>query len=207
MGRRDRRQDKTAAKATHGEPQDNTKQNGRLTNNTISYFKRVDQVLTEDAFDDEEIKGTFIKNVFAQVKEEGIQLLRHTLTSKVLEKLIPVLRKEQFTDFLELIKEKIEILCCDRFASHVIESICVNYTGLYDVDPDHNDDLIEQFLSFCEALRKIVNVLVRDTYGSHVVSILLQVLSGVKVSDHIVKSRNSRNSKKKIKESYVVKES
>ena len=207
MGRQEKRQDKTATKPTDEEPKDNMKQNGRLTNNTISYFKRVDQVLTEDAFDDEEIKGTFIRNVFAQVKEEGVQLLRHTLTSKVLEKLIPLLRKEQFTDFLELIKEKIEILCCDRFASHVIESICVSYTDLYGVNPDHNSDLKEQFISFCKALRKIVNVLVRDTYGSHVISILLQVLSGVKVSDHIVKSRNSRNSKKKIKESYVIKES
>lgn len=207
MGRQEKRQDKTATKPTDEEPKDNMKQNGRLTNNTISYFKRVDQVLTEDAFDDEEIKGTFIRNVFAQVKEEGVQLLRHTLTSKVLEKLIPLLRKEQFTDFLELIKEKIEILCCDRFASHVIESICVSYTDLYGVDPDHNSDLKEQFISFCKALRKTVNVLVRDTYGSHVISILLQVLSGVKVSDHIVKSRNSRNSKKKIKESYVIKES
>ena len=207
MGRQEKRQDKTGTKPTDEEPKDNMKQNGRLTNNTISYFKRVDQVLTEDAFDDEEIKGTFIRNVFAQVKEEGVQLLRHTLTSKVLEKLIPLLRKEQFTDFLELIKEKIEILCCDRFASHVIESICVSYTDLYGVDPDHNSDLKEQFISFCKALRKTVNVLVRDTYGSHVISILLQVLSGVKVSDHIVKSRNSRNSKKKIKESYVIKES
>ena len=207
MGRQEKRQDKTATKPTDEEPKDNMKQNGRLTNNTISYFKRVDQVLTEDAFDDEEIKVTFIRNVFAQVKEEGVQLLRHTLTSKVLEKLIPLLRKEQFTDFLELIKEKIEILCCDRFASHVIESICVSYTDLYGVDPDHNSDLKEQFISFCKALRKTVNVLVRDTYGSHVISILLQVLSGVKVSDHIVKSRNSRNSKKKIKESYVIKES
>ena len=207
MGRQEKRQDKTATKPTDEEPKDNVKQNGRLTNNTISYFKRVDQVLTEDAFDDEEIKVTFIRNVFAQVKEEGVQLLRHTLTSKVLEKLIPLLRKEQFTDFLELIKEKIEILCCDRFASHVIESICVSYTDLYGVDPDHNSDLKEQFISFCKALRKTVNVLVRDTYGSHVISILLQVLSGVKVSDHIVKSRNSRNSKKKIKESYVIKES
>jgi len=166
---------------------------GRLSQDTLKYFQRVEQVLDDNVFDDEEHKETFMRNVFLQIETDGTHLARHSnKTSRIIEKIIPCLNDELFEKFMLLIQAEIEMLACDRFSSHVIETLCKN-----SISHVENDNFSEAFVSFCKVLRKHCAVLIRDTYGSHVLSTVLQVLSGVKVPDVITKSQASRKSKKK----------
>jgi len=168
------------------------KKSGRLSENTISYFKRVEQVLLEDNFDDDEHKETFLRNVYAQIEDDTTQLLRHTLTSKVLEKIIPLLNDDLYIKLCLFLTEDIEVLCSDRFASHVVETMCKTVTSHIE-----NELVIKAFVKLFKCLRGKVDVLLRNIYGSHVLSTLLQVFSGVQVAENITKSRNARESKKK----------
>jgi len=166
---------------------------GRLSTDTLKYFQRVEQVLDDNVFDDDEHKNAFMRNVFNEMQTDGTHLSRHSQkTSRIIEKIIPCLDSELFGKFTVLLEEELDMLSCDRFASHVIETLCkssISHT---------NDELAsETFVKFCRVLRKKCDTLLRDTYGSHVLSTVLQVLSGVRVPEMVTKSKASRNAKKK----------
>lgn len=166
-------------------------QKGRLAEETINYFKRVEQVLLDNTFEDEEHKEMFVKNVFNQMEKDGSQLTRHPLTSRVIEVILPMLNAEQNQKLISQFKEDIDIVTRDRFASHVVEALCKNVS-----QHKEDTDVVETFLSFCKVLRKQSSGLLRDVYGSHVLSTVLQVLGGVAVPESITKSRSTRASKK-----------
>jgi len=165
----------------------------RLSQDTLKYFQRVEQVLDDNVFEDDDHKNTFMRNVFAEMETDGTHLSRHSQkTSRIIEKIIPCLDGELFGKFTLLLQEEMEMLTCDRFASHVIETLCKSSTS-------HITDeaTTEVFVKFCRVLRKHCDKLLRDTYGSHVLSTVLQVLSGVRVPEVVTKSKASRNAKKK----------
>jgi len=166
---------------------------GRLSQDTLKYFQRVEQVLDDNVFDDEEQKETFMRNVFVQIETDGTHLARHSnKTSRIIEKIIPCLSHELFEKFLHLIQDEIEMLSSDRFSSHVIETICKNCTTHLS-----SENFAEVFVAFCKVLRKHSSKLIRNTYGSHVLSTVLQVLSGVTVPELVTKSQTARKMKKK----------
>lgn len=168
-----------------------TEKTGRLKEEVISYFKRVEQVLLEDSFEDEDHKEAFIKNVFNEVEKDGMQLGRHPITSRVMEQLIPLFNGSQYKTLSLIMEKDVEVLCCDRFASHVVELFCKEITKYTD-----QEDVMESYASLCKNIKKQIDVFLRDTYGSHVLSTLLQTLSGVQVPEVVTKSRISRESKK-----------
>ena len=170
---------------------DDSKKTGRLKEEVISYFKRVEQVLLEDSFEDEDHKEAFVKNVFNEVEKDGMQLGRHPITSRVMEQLIPLFNGSQYKTLSLIMEKDIEMLCCDRFASHVVELFCKEITKYIE-----QEDVMESYNSLCKNIKKQIDVFLRDTYGSHVLSTLLQTLSGVQVPEVITKSRISRESKK-----------
>lgn len=176
-----------------GDGEGNNKR-GRLNLETISYFKRVGSVLEENTFEDENHKDAFIKNVFNQIESDGVQLSRHHITSRVLESVIPLFTSEQFRKFMEIIGgsgETIQMVCCDRFGSHVVEQFfkqILNYR--------EDEETVDCFVKLCKTIRKEVDFYLRDMYGSHVLSTLLQVLSGVALPDKFNSSRTQREKKK-----------
>jgi len=166
---------------------------GRLSTDTLKYFQRVEQVLDDNVFEDEEHKATFMRNVFNEMEDDGTHLSRHSQkTSRIIEKIIPCLSSDLFGKFTKLLQEEVEMLSCDRFASHVIETLSKN--SILHLE---DDGVTEIFVSFCRTLRKKCSILIRDTYGCHVLSTVLQVLSGVRVPEVVTKSKASRNAKKK----------
>lgn len=168
---------------------------GRLNLETISYFKRVGNVLEENTFEDDNHKEAFIKNVFHQIETDGVQLSRHHTTSRVLEDVIPLFTPEQYQKFMDIIGETdVQIVCCDRFGSHVVEQFCKqipNYSS--------DEETIEHFVDLCNKIRKEVDSYLRDMYGSHVLSTLLQVLSGISLPDKFTNSRTLKKKGKKKK--------
>ena len=168
------------------------KKQGRLSEETIKYFKRVEQVLLEDAFEDDENRQTFVKNVTYQIENDGSQLARHTLTSKVFERIIPLMTSDQFKMIIKIFKPDIEKLCTDRFASHVVETLCWNNKHHLE-----NDEVQLLFYKFCKDIRKMTSTLIRDVYGSHVINTVLQMCGGVIVPEVITRSWSCRESNKK----------
>lgn len=171
--------------------EDDNKKTGRLKDEVISYFKRVEQVLLEDSFEDEDHKEAFIKNVFNEIEKDGMQLGRHPITSRVMEQLIPLFTPAQYKSLSLIMDEDIEMLCCDRFASHVVELFCKEINKHFE-----HEEVVESYLSLCKSIKKQIDVFLRDTYGSHVLSTMLQTLSGVQAPEVITKSKISRDSKK-----------
>jgi len=178
-----------------GEGEDDEDVVGRLSQDTLKYFQRVEQVLDDNVFEDEDHKTTFLHNVFNEMQTDGTHLSRHSRkASTIIEKIIPCLDSVLFARFVELVEAEMEHLSCDRFASHVVETLCKSSVR-------HVDDeaACKVFVKFCKVLRGKCSELMRNTWGSHVISTVLQVLSGVAVPDSITRSKASRNAKKKKK--------
>ncbi|XP_002155246.4 uncharacterized protein LOC100201308 isoform X1 [Hydra vulgaris] len=168
------------------------KKQGRLSEDTINYFKRVEQVLLENAFEDNDNRETFIKNVSYQIENDGSQLARHTLTSKVFERIIPIMTNDQFKMVVNIFKDDIEKLCTDRFASHVVETLCWS-----NKDRLEDAEVQSTFYKLCKCIRKLTSTLIRDVYGSHVINTVVQICGGVVAPEVITRSRACRESNKK----------
>ena len=164
----------------------------RLSEQSINYFKRVEQVLKENTFDDDEHKETFLRNVFEQVKKEEAQLTRHTLTSRVLEMIIPVLNDEQIECLLRLYYNDLNALCGDRFGSHVIQCLIDHMQHHLQAEA-----VIAMFCKWCKVLRKDLSNHIRDIYGHHIINASLQLLSGVKIPGAANKAHSESGNKKK----------
>lgn len=173
---------------------------GRIDVHTLNYFKRVEKLLSEDSFDDDESKKLFLDNVLAQVGKglKTCQLARHRLTSTILETLFDMCDAEQFLDLFESLMEDVLTLCRDRFGSHVLQKavgMILKYVNCH--DEEFNLKIEKFFFQLISKVKENLPELVRDVYASHIISTLIQVLAGIRVSDSVARSRNSRMSRGK----------
>ena len=174
---------------------------GKIDIHTLNYFKRVEKLLTEDAFDDEESKELFLSNVLAQVGKgmKTCQLARHRLTSKVLESLVEMCNSNQFSELFESLMEDILAIARDRFGSHVLQRVvCVTLKHLAHSDKVLTDKIESLFFRLVTEMKKNMPNLIRDTYSSHILSSLIQGLAGVRIPDNMTRSRNSQTSRGKL---------
>ena len=190
--------EKTTVNKGDDDGDDNVK--GRIDVHTLNYFKRVEKLLDDDAFDDKESKELFLNNVLSQVGKglRTCQLAKHRLTSKILESLFEMCSSEQFSELFESLMEDILTVARDRFGSHVVQKAVSMILKHVNCNNEDVADKIETLFSqFVTELKKNVPNLIRDTYSSHIVSSVIQVLAGIQVSDNVTRSRNSRASRGK----------
>ena len=174
---------------------------GKIDIHTLNYFKRVEKLLNEDEFDDEESKELFLSNVLAQIGKgmKTCQLARHRLTSKVLECLVEMCNSEQFSEIFESLMEDILAISRDRFGSHVLQRVvCTTLKHLAHSDKVLTDKIESLFFQLVTEMKKNLPSLIRDTYSSHILSSLVQVLAGVRIPDNVTRSRNSQTSRGKL---------
>ena len=174
---------------------------GKIDVHTLNYFKRVEKLLAEDAFDDKESKELFLNNVLAQVGKgmRTCQLARHRLTSKVLECLVEMSSSQQFSELFESLLEDVLTISRDRFGSHVLQkAVCMTLQHLSSNDRVLTEKIESLFFQFVTEMKKNLPNLIRDTYSSHVLSSLIQTLAGVRIPDNVSRSRNSQTSRGKL---------
>ena len=183
----------------------------RIDDHTVNYFKRVEKVLEEDAFDDEESRGLFLKNVLVQLGDQNQtrRLARHRLISQVLERLLELSPAEHYVSIFQGFLSDIVPLCHDRFASHPVQTLLnlipkyLNEkqlsanTGKKQIS-EHTEEIKMLAVQFCKTARESLSELIRDTYGSHIISTLIQVLSGVKILGNVTRSKQGRAMRDKL---------
>ena len=187
------------------------KKEGKVTSardeQTLGYFKRVDDVIKDDDFDDEEGRKLFIENVFTQIENNEIKLFCDQVISRTLEKLIIYFSDTQIRKVLQNVEDHFCKLTMDKFGSHVLQTlICVipktirsERSKVREVAQEFKDlkGAEQLFLDLCDSFKENLSELVNHIYGSHVVRAAIEVLGGVKVSDNVVRSRASRQSRER----------
>ncbi|XP_068697394.1 nucleolar protein 9-like isoform X2 [Montipora foliosa] len=178
-----------------------------LDEQTLGYFKRVEDVINDDDFEDEESRKLFVENVFTQVENNEVKLFCDLAISSTMEKLVFYLSDIQIRKIVQNVEEHFSKIAMDKFGSHVLQTlVCITPRALrsergqqQDVLEEHKDlkSAEELFLSLCSCLQENLPELVNHMYGSHVVRAAFEVLGGVKVSDLVVRSRASRQTRKK----------
>ena len=178
-----------------------------LDEQTFGYFKRVEDVINEDDFDDEESRKLFVENVFAQIQNNEMKLFCDQIISRTMEKLVLYLSDTQIRKILQNIGEHFSKIAMDKFGSHVLQTlVCIipkairsERSKVREITQEHKDlkSAEELFLGLCDCLKENLSVLANHIYGSHVVRAAFEVLGGVKVSDNVVRSRASRQSRER----------
>ncbi|PFX35048.1 nucleolar protein 9-like [Stylophora pistillata] len=193
----------------------NSKKRAKVTSaldeQTSSYFKRVEDMINEDDFDDDESRKLFVENVFTQVENNEVKLSCDMMVSRTMEKLIVYFNDIQIRCVIQNIEDHFCKIAMDKFGSHVLQSlICVipkavrsERSKIREVEQnfDNLKSAEELFLSLCHCFQENLGELVSHTYGSHVLRTAFEVLGGVKVADSVVRSRASRQSREKSNQS------
>ena len=178
-----------------------------LDEQTFGYFKRVEDVINHDDFDDEEGRKLFVENVFTQVQNNEMKLFCDQIISRTMEKLVLYFSDTQIRKVLQNVEDHFSKVAMDKFGSHVLQTlICIipkairsERSKARETTQDDKDlkSTEELFLGLCDSFKENVSELVNHIYGSHVVRAAFEVLGGVKVSDNVVRSRASRQSREK----------
>lgn len=182
-----------------------------LDEQTFGYFKRVEDVINEDDFDDEESRKLFVENVFTQVENNEPKLFCDMIVSRTMEKLIVYFSHAQIRQIMQNIEDHFCKIAMDKFGSHVLQTlVCVipkairsERSKVREIEQEAKDlkSAEELFLNLCDCLKENVSELVNHTYGSHVVRSSFEVLGGVKVADNVVRSRASWQSRERSNQS------
>ena len=184
--------------------------NTSIDEDTRGYFKRVGDVLEEDDFEDVEARSLFVENVFTQIDQKEVQLCCDQTISIVMEKLLPIFTAIQIRKFVSNIERFWKLVIMDKFGSHVIQALISNALETIKADQEVKEKIIKKkpcqeampnmevvFLRLCDFLHENIQELIGHKYASHVVRAMLEALSGVRISEKIVRSRSSMDGKPK----------
>ncbi|XP_037537460.1 nucleolar protein 9 [Nematolebias whitei] len=163
----------------------------RLDAQSVGYFRRVGDRLSE-SFEDDEEREMFVGNVLSEVKGKAATVAMDRTGSITLERLLPLSSPQQVGELLlELGGESgsgFKEISCDRCGSHVVES-ALRQMSRWDAETqkdssetsenEESEELLEvQVLSLSQVVRDNVADFIRHVHGSHVVRTLLHVLGG-----------------------------
>jgi len=178
-----------------------------LDEQTLGYFERVENVINDDDFEDEESRELFVENVFSQIENNEIKLFCDRTISRTMEKLSLYFSDIQVRKILQNIEEHYSKVAMDKCGSHVLQTlVCVipkairserSYQRKVSEENKNVKGTEELFLSLCSRLQEDFSKLADHVNGSHVVRAVFEVLGGVKLSDLVIRSRASHQSRER----------
>lgn len=178
-----------------------------LDEQTLGYFERVENVINDDDFEDEESRELFVENVFSQIENNEIKLFCDRTISRTMEKLSLYFSDIQVRKILQNIEEHYSKVAMDKCGSHVLQTlVCVipkairserSYQRKVSEEDKNVKGTEELFLSLCSRLQEDFSKLADHLNGSHVVRAVFEVLGGVKLSDQVIRSRASHQSRER----------
>ncbi|KAK2821944.1 hypothetical protein Q5P01_022009 [Channa striata] len=166
----------------------------RLDAQSVGYYRRVGERLSE-GFEDNEEREMFVENVLTEVKGKATLVAMDRTGSITLQHLFPLSSPEQVGEVLaELGGEsgsEFKAVCCDRCGGHVVESAIRQASRWMEssqkdpsLTPEGEEEeescgLLEiQVLSLSQVVINNSAEFVKHVHGSHVVRTLLHVLAG-----------------------------
>eukprot|EP00117_Sycon_ciliatum_P045158 scpid42481/ scgid32491/ Pumilio domain-containing protein C14orf21 len=172
----------------------------KLSEDSLGFFRRVSSELDND--ESEVVDDEFYANVFDYTfKNNQLKLSRDKVVCCILEKALRLAPAAHVQEFLSNTVEYLERYVSDKYASHVVQTSlnqCLRMTRSQmaavnvNEESDSPDSLVDIVVKIGSGIVGKLNDFVFDTYGSHVVCSLIQVISGVRVGDDIVRSRVSQ---------------
>ncbi|CAH1780510.1 unnamed protein product, partial [Owenia fusiformis] len=187
---------------------------GRLDDNVLGYYRKVSETI-QGEFETQEEKDLFLNNVIKQLATECISVSRNQTASRIIEQLIAVSNATQLQVLMKAFSTDWYTVCMDRFASHVVQALILHSPQYFkektkDSEPNdgnNNDDgnnntdaegsIKDLFTSFSKLVMANLPEFIIHTYASHIVRVVIEVLCGVRVDEHIVRSKISRNQNNK----------
>nr|XP_029721278.1 nucleolar protein 9-like [Aedes albopictus] len=91
-----------------------------LEQDEYNYFVEILEALG-NVGDDSEERSTMANNVYEQAQGKEIKVSSNQLSSRVLENLLGFTDEATFEHVMEVFGENFRVICCDRFASHVLQ--------------------------------------------------------------------------------------
>lgn len=91
-----------------------------LEQDEYNYFVEILEALG-NVGDDGEERSTMANNVYEQAKGKEIKVASNQLSSRVLENLLGFTDEGTLEHVMEVFGENFRVVCCDRFASHVLQ--------------------------------------------------------------------------------------
>ncbi|XP_041949356.1 nucleolar protein 9 [Alosa sapidissima] len=170
----------------------------RLDAQTVGYFRRVSDLLSE-GFNGDEEKVLFVDNVLREMEGQATMVAMDMTGSVTLQKLLSFASVAQVGHVLSLLAGEagagFKAVSCDRCGGHVMESALRQMSRWTDNSPSEQEEpattdgddnkeaddcgmLEEQVLSICNVVRENLLEFIRNTHGSHVVRTLVHVLAG-----------------------------
>ncbi|XP_072177553.1 nucleolar protein 9-like [Diadema setosum] len=168
---------------------------GRLDEHTMGYYRRVSEKIRE-GFEDDDEKGMFLKNVYAELDSNEIKLSQNQTVSRILEMLLPLSSRHQLTCFLRGMASDLSTSASDRFASHVLQSAmteALKHIG----EEGTGEDLEQIYVKMWEEMTEHLEEIMLDTYASHVLRSLIACFAGIRVAENVSRSKLSRGQQQK----------
>ncbi|QDS71435.1 hypothetical protein FKW77_003535 [Venturia effusa] len=170
---------------------DDAKYFGMLDDEEQEYFKRADDMLEANQFQDEEDRSNFLASVYKEAEGKELKMACSQGCSRLMERLIQTSTTARLKTLFQKFSSNFLHLVQHRFASHCCESLfiqaapCVTaelHAGTQREDPDQPNQVLvpmeDLFLSAIQELDEYLGFLMTDRFASHTLRVLLVVLSG-----------------------------
>lgn len=137
----------------------------KLDEDTYQYFVRIMEAYKE-GFPTEEEKITFANNVFEQTDNQEITCSCNQFGCRVIETLLPFANDSTMERFMAAFADDLRPLCCDRFATHVIEAL-IRESTKRSLTGEKNEIYSTFLIKISRFLLNNMEDYMWDTYGNH----------------------------------------
>jgi len=184
---------------------------GMLDDDEQEYFKRADEMLELNQFEDPEARKLFLESVYKEADGKELKIANSQSCSRLLERLILLSTPDQLKNLFQKFNGHFLNLVQHRFASHCCEALFIQAAPIVTLEtadpqslhtpPSSNSDAVlvsieNLFLYTLTELEEQLGYLMTDRFASHVLRVLLVVLSGAPLEK---KSKSVLQSKRKEK--------
>ncbi|KAJ9666524.1 Nucleolar protein 9 [Coniosporium apollinis] len=163
---------------------------GMLDEEEQEYFKRADEVLELNQFNDDEERVLFLTSVYREAEGKELKMANSQSCSRLMERLIMLSSPDQLKALFQKFSGHFLHLVQHRFASHCCETLFIRSAPIVTqelVAPPEEDkgdpqdvyvSMENLFLYAINELEGNLGYLMTDKFASHTLRVLLVVLSG-----------------------------
>lgn len=180
-----------------------------ISQEQIEYYSRIERTIESNAFENEEEKNIFARNVLKQVLDDGVsRVFSSKQASKIIENVVQNLSLPSSVSqqLSEVVCEHFPGLSRDRCASHVVQAWLTHVLNpscqvewqreAQQSDGTQTNNANSSMKLLCKSVKNDMKSFLCDQYASHVLRTLIQILSGVTVCEQVNRSKYSHEYRK-----------
>ncbi|KAF2200616.1 PLP-dependent transferase [Delitschia confertaspora ATCC 74209] len=185
---------------------------GMLDEEEQEYFKRADNMLELNQFDDAEERALFLENVYREADGKELKIANSQSCSRLMERLILLSTPDQLKalfqkfsgHFLHLVQHRFASHCCEALFIHAAPIVTQEMKSDHVHTPPSSDpnaiyvSMENLFLYTLNELEGNLGYLMTDRFASHTLRVLLIVLAGLPLAKQNDKSVVQSKRKEKI---------